>query len=111
MFPSIELFRFLTSHEAADDPEYRLALRDHIVALWVEYQLDSFQPITPAAFVEFLQVRLGTDMTVQLKSQLIQTLRRNEIFIFVQPPEPPQDRRYHRRHRPRPARPWRDPPE
>ena len=111
MFPSIELFRFLTSHEAADDPEDRKALRDHIVALWIAYQLDRFQPLTPLEFVEFLQVRLGTDMTVQLKSQLIQTLRRNEIFIFVQPPEPPQDRRYHRRHRPRPARPWRDPPE
>ena len=111
MFPHIELFRFLTNHAAADDPEDRKALRDHIVALWIEYQLDSFQPVTTGAFVEFLQVRLGTDMTVQLKSQLLQTLRRNEIYIFLEPPEPERDRAYNRRHRPRRARGSRDPPE
>ena len=111
MFPHIELFRFLTNHAAADDPEDRKALRDHIVALWIAYQLDRFQPLTPLAFVEFLQVRLGADMTPRLKSQLVHTLRRNEIFIFVQPPEPERDRAYYRRHRPSKARGSRDPPE
>ena len=111
MLPYMELFRFLGNHAAADDPEYRMELRDHIVALWIEYQLDSFQPVTPAAFVEFLQVRLGADMTPRLKSQLVHTLRRNEIFIFVQPPEPDRDRAYYRRHRPSKARGSRDPPE
>ena len=93
-FPHIELFRFFTDHELrGDTPEYRLALRDHIVALWVEYQLNRFEPVTVEAFDQFLQSRLDTYMTPQLRSQLLNSLRRNEIYIFIAPPEPEHRRR------------------
>ena len=93
-FPHIELFRFITDHELrGDTPEYRVALRDHIVALWVEYQLNRFEPVTVEAFDQFLQSRLDTYMTTQLRSQLLNSLRHNEIYVFIAPPEPGHHRR------------------
>ena len=103
-FPHIELSRFITDHELrGDTPEYRLALRDHIVALWVEYQLNRFEPVTVEAFDQFLQSRLDTYITPQLRSQLLNSLRRNEIYIFIAPPEPEHRRRI-RARRPRAPR-------
>ena len=103
-FPHIELFRFITDHKLrGDTPEYRVALRDHIVALWVEYQLNRFEPVTVEAFDQFLQSRLDTYMTTQLRSQLLNSLRHNEIYIFIAPPEPELRRRI-RARRPRAPR-------
>ena len=103
-FPHIELFRFITDHELrGDTPEYRVALRDHIVALWVEYQLNRFEPVTVEAFDQFFQSRLDTYMTTQLRSQLLNSLRHNEIYVFIAPPEP-EHRRLRRARGPRAPR-------